>query len=74
MQEEVAPLFKVSCLSMGVCLSKLDKPFCLLILPVAADDLSVECHIFSQTPYGANFVQVGPDVGRQGEKSRPVRL
>lgn len=75
-EEDVASLFELADRRAGrrVCLPEFDQPFSSLLLPVAADHLGVEGHVFSETPYLTHLVQVLPDVWAVGEEARPIGL
>ncbi len=73
-QEHIARIVEQSCGPVRVGLFEFDKPFALVLVPVAANDFSLHSHIFSQAPDLADLVKVLEDVWGVGEKPRPVRL
>ena len=62
MEKQIASVFKQPGRSICFCFLELDKPFALVLFPVATDDFGVERHVFPQAPDIAHFVQVFPDV------------
>src|SRR5271155_2737021 len=62
-QEHVASLIEQFCLPIRLGLLHLDEPLASFLLPICSNDLSVEGHVFSQTPNFADFVKVFPYIG-----------
>ena len=62
MQQHVASFFEEPTCAIGLGLFQLHEPFSCLLLPVAAHHLSVEGHVFPQTPNVADLVEVFVDV------------
>jgi hypothetical protein len=55
-------------------LSQLYFPLALVFLPIAANNLSVEGHVFPQVECVANLIEILPDVRRVRKVSRPIRV
>jgi hypothetical protein len=53
-------------------LSKLHCPLASIFIPIATNNLGVECHIFAEVEGFANFVEVLPDIRRVASISGPV--
>ena len=70
----MAVLFELPWLLAWPGLSQLDGPLSLLVIPIAADDLRVECHVLPQAKGFADLVEVFPDVRTVAEEARPVRV
>ena len=75
-EKDVASLFELADrrARCRICLLQLHQPFARLLLPVAADNLGVEGHVFAEPPDIAHFIQVLPDVWAVREEARPVGL
>jgi len=65
-------ILKLPYFTIRLCLLEPDFPFAFFLVPVAAYNRSIEVHVFTQIERVADFVKVGPDVGRVAEKARPV--
>jgi hypothetical protein len=55
-------------------LSQLYFPLALVFLPIAANNFSVEGHVFPQVESVANLIEILPDVRRVRKISWPIRV
>jgi hypothetical protein len=53
-------------------LFELHGPLASILVPIAAYDLGIECHIFSKTKGLADLIEIFPDVWRMTGISRPI--
>lgn len=73
-QEQVAPIVKLSRFLAFLRLSQPDFPLASLLIKPAAHDLRTKGHVLAQIECLAHFVKVLPDIRRVGEETRPVRV